>query len=66
MQTQINERQEDTLKDIIARGGRVDVVEANFDLRTIRALENRQLVSKSENSKGIFVKATAKGKKFID
>jgi predicted transcriptional regulator len=66
MQTiQINEKQTDTLKSIV-KTGKVNVIEANLDKRTVNALETRGLVKKSENKKGLFVIATAKGKKFLN
>ena len=66
MQTvNINEKQTDTLKSIV-KSGKMNVIEAKLDKRTINALETRGLVKKSENKKGIFVIATAKGKKFLN
>ena len=62
----INPKQTKVLKGIVKNGGRVDIVVANLDLRTINALASRDLVKKIESAKGIFVTATAKGKKFIN
>lgn len=58
----INDKQSDALKAIVKTGKQV--VKGNFDIRTVGALEARGLVKTSENSKGLFVIATAKGKKF--
>jgi hypothetical protein len=60
----INEAQKDALKVIVK--GRVNIEEAGLDKRTINALERRELVKITENSKGLFAAATAKGKKALN
>jgi len=60
----INENQEKALKMIVKDGQ--SLIKGNFDRRTISAFENRGLVKTTEKKKGIFVAATAKGKKFIN
>jgi len=62
----MNDKQELALRDIVKRNGNVDVTGANYDLRTINALVRRDFVKITENKKGTFVKATAKGKKAIN
>jgi len=62
--TNINTTQKKILKDIVKRGGRIDVAEANYDLRSIQALVRRDFAKLISNKKGNFVTATAKGKKF--
>jgi len=76
MSITINPKQTKTLKDIVKRGGKVNVIDAKFDLRTINALVRRELIKKTEKAKSIFKKtekaksifvmATAKGKKFLN
>lgn len=60
----INENQAKTLKAIVSAGKQQ--VKGNYDTRTVGALENRGLVKKTETKKGIFVAATAKGRKAIN
>jgi hypothetical protein len=62
----INITQKKTLKDIAKRGGSIDVIAANYDLRTIKALVRRDFAKLFEKKNGTFVKVTAKGKKAID
>lgn len=62
--TSINTTQKSTLKDIVKRGGRVDVT--TYDLRTLNALVRRDFAKLAENKKGQFVFATSKGKKAIN
>jgi len=64
--TDINITQKSALKDIVKRGGNVDVIEANYDLRTIKALVRRDFAKLVSNKKGQFVKITAKGKKVLN
>lgn len=61
----INQKQTDTLKSII-KTGKINVVEADLDLRTIRALERRGFAKLMENSRGTFVSPTSKGKKVLN
>ncbi len=61
--TNINTIQKRTLKDIVKRGGKVDVIKANYNLRTVQALVRRDFAKLTSNKKGNFVIATAKGKK---
>lgn len=62
MQVQINDRQKATLKSII-KTGKANYNDPELDRRSIRALVARELVKVTEMKKGIFVQATAKGKK---
>lgn len=64
MQTPVlNEKQTKALKNIIAAG---TANYGDFDGRAIRALKGRELVKVKKNSKGVFVMATAKGRKFAN
>jgi len=60
----INDAQFDTLMKIAAGGKQL--VKGNFDIRTVGALEARGLVKKTETKKGVFVSATAKGRKRVN
>ena len=62
----INENQKLILKDIVKRGGNVDITAANYDLRTINALVRRDFAKLAANKKGQFVKVTPKGKKALN
>lgn len=62
----INPKQTTALKSIVRSGKKVNIIEANLDKRSINALEARGLVKKYETKKGLFVIATAKGKKFLN
>lgn len=62
----INITQKRTLKDIVKRGGNVDVASANYDLRTIRALVRRDFAKLIDKKSGQFVKVTTKGKKALN
>lgn len=61
----INANQEKVLKSIVSAGGR-QPMKGNYDVRTVGALETRGLVKRTENKQGVFVSATAKGKKLIN
>jgi len=59
----INEKQTSVLKTIVAVG---PTPTENYDKRVLGALGRKEFVKVSENKKGSFVRATAKGKKFIN
>ena len=63
-QVSISEKSLDTLKSIVAGGAKIST--DGLDKRSIRALETRGFVKTSTNSKGNFVTATVKGKKFLN
>lgn len=61
--TEITKSQEKTLKTLI-KDGKSDA--KAFNGNTIKALASRGFVKTTENKKGVFVIATAKGKKILN
>jgi predicted MarR family transcription regulator len=62
-QVVLTEKQKEVL-GLILKSDKADAAE--FDKRSIKALEMRELVKLTETKKGTFVKATAKGKKALN
>lgn len=63
--TSISPNQEKILKSIVTAGGR-QPIKGNYDVRTVGALESRGLVKRTESKQGVFVSATAKGKRLVN
>lgn len=63
MNTSLNDNQKEVLAGII-KCGKAET--KAFHTGTLKALDNRGLVKLTENKKGRFVQATAKGKKALN